>query len=141
MTDNYSVSRGTTEEAEYVRNKLIEFNKKIVPNVRFEEVHLCVKNDTGEIIAGLNGIVCWNWMEIDILWVDEGHRGEGHGAQLLQEADRIAREKNCTFITLNTFSFQAPEVYKKYGYEAIAIIEDAPIGFRHHFYKKDLLAK
>lgn len=140
MSDKYSVTRGTNEEAEYVRNKLIEFNKKHVPNVKFEEVHLCVKNETGEIIAGLNGVVCWNWMEIDILWVDEDHRGEGHGAQLLQEADRIAREKNCTFITLNTFSFQAPDFYKKYGYETIAMIEDAPIGYRHYFYKKDLLA-
>ncbi|MBD3919291.1 GNAT family N-acetyltransferase [Paenibacillus sp. PR3] len=130
--------KGTTEEASHVRNQLIAFNSAHVPNGRYEEVNLCVKNDQGDIIAGLNSAVCWNWMEIDIIWVDEHHRGEGLGSRLLTEAERIAREHHCSFIKLNTFSFQAPDFYRKYGYEVIAIIEDAPSGHQHYFLKKQL---
>lgn len=34
--------------------------------------------------------------------------GQGSGKRLLEEAENIARSKRCTFIKLNTFSFQAP---------------------------------
>ncbi|SMF79213.1 Acetyltransferases [Paenibacillus uliginis N3/975] len=138
MMNTPKIIKGTNDEANYVRKKLIEFNSKNVPNGIYEEINLCLKDDQEEIIAGLNSAVCWNWMEIDILWVDDEHRGQGHGKRLLEEAEQIARAKNCTFIKLNTFSFQAPEFYKKYGYEVMAIIENAPLGNKHYYYKKCL---
>lgn len=132
------IIKGTDADAAFVRNQLIAFNAKHVPNGRYEEINLCLKNDQGMIIAGLNSAVSWNWMEIDILWVDENYRGAGLGSQLLNEAEKIARDHNCSFIKLNTFSFQAPAFYLKYGYQVIAMIEDAPLGNQHYFYKKDL---
>lgn len=138
MSNTPKLCQSTTEESKHVLKKLIEFNSKCVPNGTYEEVNLCLKDDNGEIIAGLNSGILWNWMEIDILWVDDNHRGQGLGKRLLKEAEQIARAKNCTFIKLNTFSFQAPEFYKKYGYEVVAIFENAPIGCKHYYYKKDL---
>ncbi|OZB96194.1 GNAT family N-acetyltransferase [Paenibacillus sp. XY044] len=132
------IIRGTADEANYVRNKLIEFNSRHAPNGIYEETNLCVKDETGNIIAGLNSAICWNWMEIDILWVDDEYRGCGHGKRLLEEAERIAVSKHCTFIKLNTFSFQAPEFYKKYGYREMAVIENAPLGYQHYYFIKDL---
>lgn len=138
MTSNSQIFKGTSDEAREVRNNLIEFNAKHVPNCTYEDVNLCMKNQNGDIIAGLLSVVCWNWLEINILWIDEQHRRQGLGKKLLDEAERIARSKNCTFIKLNTFSFQAPEFYKKNGYKEIAVIEDAPLGNKHYYFKKDL---
>lgn len=138
MSSNLQIYKGTNEEANDVRNKLIEFNAKHVPNGIYEEVNLCMKHQNGDIIAGLLSAVCWNWMEVDILWVDEQHRRQGLGKKLLDEAERIARSKNCTFIKLNTFSFQAPAFYEKNGYKEIAVIEDAPLGNKHFYFKKEL---
>lgn len=128
----------TNDETSYIRRKLIEFNSKNVPNGTYEEINLCLKDDNGRIIAGLLSAICWNWMEIDILWVDDDYRRQGLGKILLEEAEKIAKAKSCTFIKLNTFSFQAPEFYKKYGYEVMAIIENAPLGSKHYYYKKEL---
>lgn len=139
MPYNPQIHIGTNEEAGYVRTKLIEYNSAHVPNGIYEEVNLYMKNDNGDIIAGLNSAVCWNWMEIDILWVEENNRKNGLGERLLAEAEKIARSKKCTFIKLNTFSFLAPEFYKKYGYKEIAIIENAPLGSNHYYLKKDLI--
>ncbi|WP_435921403.1 GNAT family N-acetyltransferase [Paenibacillus sp. DYY-L-2] len=138
MPKNEPIYQGTNEEANYIRNKLIEYNAIHVPNGIYEEVNLCLKNENGDIIAGLNSAVCWNWMEVDILWVEENCRKQGLGKRLLEEAENIAKSKNCTFVKLNTFSFQAPDFYKKYGYREMAKIENAPLGSNHYYLKKDL---
>lgn len=138
MSNLINIIQSTNEEVNYIKKKLIEFNSKNIPNGTYEEVNLCVKNDEGRIVAGLNSAIRWNWMDIDIVWVDEEFRKQGYGKMLLQEAERIARSKACSFIKLYTFSFQAPEYYKKYGYEVIAIFENAPKGNNTYYYKKDL---
>lgn len=132
------INQSTSHETNYIRRKLIEFNSKQVPNGTYEEVNLCIKTEEEVIICGLNSVICWNWMEIDILWVDDAYRKQGFGKRLLEEAEQIARSKGCTFIKLNTFSFQAPEFYKKYGYVVMGIIENAPEGSNHYYLKKEL---
>ena len=132
------INQSTYEDSSLIRNKLIEFNSQQVPNGRYEDVNLNIKNDIGEIIAGLNSAICWNWMEIDILWLKEDYRKHGFGKRLLEEAEKISREKDCSFIKLNTFSFQAPEFYKKYGYKVIAVIENAPYDNKHYYLIKEL---
>jgi ribosomal protein S18 acetylase RimI-like enzyme len=138
MSNTPMIIQSTNDEANYVRKKLIEFNSKHVPNGIYEEINLCFKDDKEKIIAGLNIAICWNWMEIDILWVGDDHRGQGLGKKLLQEAEQIARAKNCTFIKLNTLIFQAPDFYKKFGYYVMTIIENAPLGCKHYYYRKDI---
>jgi GNAT superfamily N-acetyltransferase len=138
MLNHSRILHSTNDETDYIRKKLIEFNSKQVPNGIYEEINLCLKDENGDFIAGLNSAICWNWMEIGILWVDDNYRSRGYGKRLLEEAESVARAKKCTFIKLDTFSFQAPEFYKKYGYKVIAMIEDAPLGSKHFYYKKDL---
>lgn len=136
----HQISRNSEEESKFIRDRLIEFNSDQVPAElnRYEEINLNIKDQEGKIIAGLLGECCWNWVEVHILWVDLAYRKHGFGSQLLTEIERIAREKECTFIKLNTFSFQAPGFYKKHGYQQMAVIDDAPRGFKHYYFKKDL---
>lgn len=136
-----AIFRSSDEESRYVRNRLIEFNAGQLPDDlknRYEEINLHLKDDEGNVIAGLLSVLCWNWLEVDILWVDARYRKQGQGSKLLMEAEKIAREKGCTFIKLNTFSFQAPDFYKKHGYREIAVIDDAPRGFKHYYFMKEL---
>lgn len=135
-----AITKSSDEESRYVRHKLIEFNTEHLPENmnRYEEINLNIKDADGRIVGGLLSAVCWNWMEIDILWVDQYQRAKGLGSKLLMEAERIAREKECEFVKLNTFSFQAPDFYKKHGYQVMAIIENAPVGQKHYYFRKEL---
>ncbi|MXO79154.1 GNAT family N-acetyltransferase, partial [Paenibacillus sp. OT2-17] len=63
---------------------------------------------------------------------------KGYGSQLLGEIEQIAKDKGCNFIQLNTFTFQAPKFYEKHGYEVVGVIDDAPRGFKHYYYKKSI---
>lgn len=136
----HGIMKSTDEESQYVRNKLIEFNANQLPKGtnRYEEINLNIKDADGNIVGGLLSAVCWNWMEIDILWVDQNQRTQGLGSKLLMEAERIAKEKECAFVKLNTFSFQAPDFYKKHGYQVMAIIENAPVGHKHYYLMKEI---
>lgn len=45
-------------------------------------------------LCGVLGEICWNWLEIHTLMVDEDIRKLGYGSKLLLEIEQIAIEKN-----------------------------------------------
>jgi ribosomal protein S18 acetylase RimI-like enzyme len=127
------------EESAYVRQRLIEYNVAHVDaeiNNVYEPINLIIRNDAGRIVGGLLAVRYWDCMHIDILWVDDEFRGIGYGCRLLLHIEEIAVRKRCRFIELDTFSFQAPEFYKKYGYQVIGTVEDIHGGHNRYYFIK-----
>jgi len=127
-------------DKEYVRNKMIAFNMMHFPddlNGRYQQINLLLKNTDGQIYGGITGEICWNWLEVHYLFVDEALRKQGYGKRLLAEAEQIAREKKCDFIKLDTLSFQALDFYTSQGFEVYGSIQNAG-GYTHYYLKKDL---
>lgn len=124
----------------YVVNKMIEFNLMHFPDDlkgRYQTVHLFLKDADNHIYGGLVGEICWNWLEVHYLFVDDHFRKLGYGKKLLSEAEKLAKEKKCDFIKLDTLSFQALDFYKKQGFEVFGTIQNA--GRHTHYYlKKDM---
>ncbi|MGG3310439.1 GNAT family N-acetyltransferase [Paenibacillus lautus] len=129
-----------SEDKNYVRNQLFAYNLKHFPDDlkgRYQEINLLLRNADGQILGGIVGEICWNWLEIHYLFVDEPYRKSGYGAKLLNEVEKIAIEKQCEFAKLDTLSFQALDFYIKQGYEVYGKIENA--GRHTHYYlKKEL---
>lgn len=94
--------------------------------------------DAGKIIAGLIGFTCWEWLYIETLAVDRTYRKQGLGRQLVLEAERIARERNCHAAWVDTFSFQAPDFYTRLGYTPFGTLADFPTGQKRIFFQKKL---
>lgn len=114
---------------------LIAFNHQNFPEhlrERYKEVQLYLKDQEGQVVGGLVGDICWNWLEVHLLYVDEAYRKFGYGTQLIQEAERVAREWKCDFMKLDTLDFQAPLFYKKQGFEVYGKIENAG-SFTHYY--------
>ena len=97
-----------------------------------------LRDETDRIVAGLHGWTWGGWMKISFLWVSPQERRQGRGRQLLLMAESEARKRGCSNATLNTFSFQAPEFYRKFGYRVVATIEGLPEGHRQYTLVKDL---
>ncbi|WP_194541338.1 GNAT family N-acetyltransferase [Paenibacillus sp. JZ16] len=133
-------AESNSADINYVRNQMIKYNLKHFPDDlkgRYEEVNLLLRNADGQILGGIVGEICWNWLEIHYLFVDEAFRKSAYGAKLLNEAEKIAKEKQCEFVKLDTLSFQALDFYIKQGYEVYGQIENA--GRHTHYYmKKDI---
>lgn len=136
----YISKTSDTEDKNYVVNQMIQFNLMHFPDEfkgRYQEVQLCLKDAAGQIFGGIIGEICWNWMEIEYLFVDERLRKSGYGTKLLSEAVSIAKAAKCNFIKLDTLSFQALDFYQKQGFVVYGTIENAG-GFTHYYLKKDI---
>ncbi|WP_339254682.1 GNAT family N-acetyltransferase [Paenibacillus sp. FSL P2-0136] len=129
-----------TNDTSYVTNKMIEFNLKHFPDElkgRYQAVNLLLKDSDGNVYGGLTGEICWNWLEVQYLYVDEDYRKFGYGKKLLLEAEKMAKEKKCDFIKLDTLSFQALDFYLKQGFEVFGTIHNAG-SHTHYYLKKEL---
>jgi len=95
-------------------------------------------DDAGQIVGGLSGRIWDGVLDISILWVHEDYRGEGYGRRLMAAAEAEGIKRGCMLVELRTFDYQAPEFYKKVGYEEYLVVEDWPRGHRRHFFRKRL---
>ncbi|WP_136798623.1 GNAT family N-acetyltransferase [Desulfosediminicola ganghwensis] len=121
--------------ANSLRSQLIGFNSTFCDDSEIMPVLFTIKQQ-GEICGGLVGRIAWEWMHIEIIWLSSGLRNKGFGRQLIEKAEKIARQKGCTGVHLDTFSFQAPDFYTGIGYKIFGKIEDYPKGQCRYFLKK-----
>ena len=125
-------------EIDFVRESLLHFNTTRVGPDGHAPLNLIEYDSDGNIIAGLLGGTYWGWMYVDILWVREDHRRNGIGSRLLLEAEKEALHRGCHHVHLDTMSWQAPEFYRKLGYEVIGILPDIPEGNQKYLLMKAL---
>ena len=118
----------TKSETEFVRDSLARFNDKRVGADGHTPLNIVEYGEDGNVIGGILGGTYWGWMYVDILWIHEDHRKNGIGSRLLAEAEKEAVRRGCHHVHLDTMSWQAPEFYKKHGYEVIGILPDIPEG-------------
>lgn len=128
------------KENSMVRKKLMNYNLSQASDELsddVETVEMTILNDNDVLVAGITASIYWKQMHIDFLWVDETLRGQNKGSELLMKAENIAKQHHCRYIQLETFSFQAPDFYKKRGYTVFGILEDSPYdGAKQYFLKK-----
>lgn len=75
-----------------------------------------VQRADGEVVGGAVGRTWGRCCELQQLWVHPAHRRRGLGAQLVRVFEARAAERGCTTFYLETFSFQAPALYRRLGY-------------------------
>jgi len=125
----------------YINNKLYEYNLKHFPNDlrgKYQEINLFLTDEEGQICGGILGEICWNWLEIHTLMIDENLRGLGYGSKLLLEIEQIAINNDCDFIKVDTLSFQALDFYQNHGYEIYGTLDNVGRDYKHYYLKKDL---
>jgi N-acetylglutamate synthase-like GNAT family acetyltransferase len=88
--------------------------------------------DEHDILIGVIGSYSWVGMtEIKQPWVDGGHCGHGLGRKLLEAAIAEAIVRGCQSVWALSYSFQAPNLYEKCGFERVAELADWPPGHAH----------
>lgn len=102
--------------------------------------HVNLKEEVdGRFMAGASARIYWGCMSIDKIFIEEGSRKSGIGSKLLQELIKIAKEKECKFIFLTTYSFQARNFYEKFGFYIIGELKDYPPGESFYTMRLDLV--
>ncbi len=118
-------------------------NAKFIGGIAVEDelkFSVFAKDVAGTVVGGIRAVAFWNWLNIEVIWVDEKIRGTGVGRKLLNKAEEYAIKNNFFFASLETTSFQAREFYEKQGYEVFGKLADYPKGYTM-FYMKKVLVK
>ena len=130
----------TPAEVDVLEHRLYEFNSQVTGVVDALGLSVFGRDAQGELVAGLCGHTWGGCCEIRQVWVHEKRRGQGIGRRLLELAETEARSRGCDQIVLTTHSFQAPEFYRKLGFEIVHSLPDYPRGHQHLQLRK-ILAK
>jgi GNAT superfamily N-acetyltransferase len=92
----------------------------------------------GALLGGMNGVIHWRWLYVRHFWVAPGRRKQGLGHALMAEVERLAREKGCVGIYLDTFDEGAASFYAHSGFARCGQIENFPPGAARVFLAKRL---
>ncbi len=128
--------QGETKRA--VLKGLRAYNRAKTGRKDHTQVTLSLRDASDAVVGGLIAEVYWDWMFVRLFWIDEGHRGQGHGERLLRQAEDEARRCGVANVYLDTMSFQAPEFYRKQGYQEFGRLDDFPRGHRRFWLSKAL---
>ncbi|MET8855401.1 GNAT family N-acetyltransferase [Streptomyces sp. NPDC004579] len=129
------------ERRDLLRRRLLDTNTAASPVLRALRgtpaerelpLHVWALDETGALAGGLAGHTWTTWLHVTYLWVDDRHRGTGLGTRLLTQAERTATERGCHAARLETWDFQAPDFYRKQGYEVVSVIPDYPPGITEY---------
>jgi N-acetylglutamate synthase-like GNAT family acetyltransferase len=120
-----------------LEDRLYEFNAAATGKDDGRTLGFVVEED-GEVIAACAGHTWAGIAEVKQMWVAEAHRGRDLGASLMRAAIGEAIARRCKFMFVATHSFQAPDFYKRLGFETVAVIPDKPLGHAEHILRRKL---
>ncbi|MCX7352279.1 MAG: GNAT family N-acetyltransferase [Proteobacteria bacterium] len=102
---------------EKMRDDLVSYETSHGVDVNYKRFALVLSDDQNTTLGVLNAFTAFAEIYIDDMWVDSHYRGKGYGRKLIQALEDYFKGKGFNNINLVTNQFQAPEFYKKCGFE------------------------
>ena len=126
------------EIGEFIHREFTRYGEQNGVVLNYDEFCFAAEDGEGKTVGVITGRAYYNEVHIGDLIVDESYRGTGLGSRLVRAAEDAYRGKGYDVVTLTTFGFQAPEFYKKLGYEVEFIRESRDPKLNKYFLKKNL---
>ncbi len=123
---------------DFINEAFTDYAIKNEVALNFEEYCFIAEDDTGRVIGSITGRAYYNEVHIGDLIIDKDHRRLNLGSELVKTVEQAYENKGYDKITLTTFGFQAPEFYKKLGYQLEFVREDKDPKLCKYFYCKSL---
>jgi GNAT superfamily N-acetyltransferase len=128
-------------DLDFLEDQINAYNVAVTGIVDWYPLAIFVRDEHGQIAAGVSGGMWGGYLEIKNVWVREDLRGQGLGRQLLQAAEQQARARGCTQVLLDTHDFQAPEFYKKLGYTVFGTFQGIGGRYNRYYFSKQLASE
>lgn len=138
MNEEYQIVFASEPAWEVIGPAINDYNKEHGGDERSQRLCFVLKGPDDVVVGGVIGIVYWDWLSIDLMWIKEELRGHGYGHRLLTLIEDEARRRGAKNVHLDTFSFQAPDFYKKHGYRVFGELPNFPAGHHRYYLTKQL---
>lgn len=127
----------TNKQLEDIESRLEDYDKEYTKNDLEGTIRIGIKDDNGNIIAGLDAVVTtFKILYVSTLFVDEKYRRQGIGTQLIKEMELRAKKLGVNTIRLDTFDWQGKDFYKAVGYELVGNYSNTEDGYAEYFFLK-----
>jgi GNAT superfamily N-acetyltransferase len=116
------------EDIRILEDLIHDFNETATGIRDGKYLALFLRDGDGRVIGGLFG---WTWgatCYVRYLFVPQALRRQGYGSRLMRLVEDEAKVRGCRQIALETHDFQAPEFYRRLGFEVVGLIDGYPIG-------------
>lgn len=117
---------------------LVAYNRSQIGRRRWKNIAVTIRNDAGDIVGGVTGEAWADWLFIQLLWLDEAHRGQDLASRAMDAVEDEARAFGAKHAYLDTFSFQARPFYEKRGYRVFGTLENYPDAHSRYWMTKSL---
>ncbi|MGI8837223.1 MAG: GNAT family N-acetyltransferase [Pyrinomonadaceae bacterium] len=118
----------TAEDSRLLLDRIRSFNRDRTGIERPRTMAYFLRDEQRRIIGGVQGMLWGRSMHIDMLWVDESHRGQGHGSKLMTAIENYGATHGYPLIYLETASFQALPFYEGLGYRLFGELSEISEG-------------
>lgn len=118
----------TPQEIDAVEERLYEYNRMATGCDDGQGLGFLLHDDNGKMIGAAAGYSWLGVSELKQMWIDEAHRGKGHGRALLDAFVAEARKRGVKRVWVASYSFQAPGLYESAGFERVTQFEGFPEG-------------
>lgn len=116
------------KEIQFLDDRIYEHNSASIARDDGKLFYKSILDSEGNVVAGITGWTWANACEVTFFWVRHDYRNRGYGKLLLHAVETEAKKEKCKSIFLRTYSFQAPDFYRKYGYQVEHEMKDFPPG-------------
>jgi ribosomal protein S18 acetylase RimI-like enzyme len=121
-------------------NQLISYNTEKTSDSEYKKgTYSFLAKDHDDKSTGLVVVELFcHYAFIKTLIVNKEDRRKGVGSFLLKQTEAFALSQGCHSVWLDTYSFQAPEFYEKYGYVKFGVLPNYPDQHQRIFYTKKI---
>ena len=126
MHENYQIVSVEKPEWGIIGGGIHNYNIQQAGEDHGQTMCFVIQGPDEEVVGGVIAATHWDWFYIDLIWIKE------------ELADDTARQLGARNAYLDTFSFQALDFYKKYGYQVFGELKDFPVGHQRYYLTKQL---
>ena len=130
----------TAEDSRFLLDAVRSFNQDRTGIERPRTVAYFLRDEQRRIVGGVQGMLWGRFLHIDVLWVDQDYRGQGHGSKLMAAIEDYGGAHGHPLIYLETASFQALPFYQGLGYRIFGELPEISEGETLFFLNKHLEA-
>ncbi len=105
------------EEAQHLLEGVAQEAKNAKGLKKISPFAFLIKDSKGTLLAGITGNTLYGSLYIDMLWVHPDFRNKEWGRQLVHEAEKLGKKRECTFAIVTTMDWEALPFYEKLGYK------------------------
>ncbi len=119
-----------------VRAGLSAYNVRKMPellNLPDVEIAVFLRDEHDIIQGGAVAEVDWGMFYVDLLWVQDGLRGQDYGKALMHTIEQTALDYGIPHIYLMTTDFQALPFYQHIGYKIFGTLQNRPKGYQYYY--------